>query len=132
MGVEHRERITMRRWLRRPALAALICAAAAVASSPAPAFGQSRNDAAALDRFERQLERQQRESRVLIDPNVQPTDRVLIDYGALLTPSFYSINDPDGHTHVLRQYELVGYGRINFDGAHELFLRVDTQYNDFN
>jgi hypothetical protein len=121
----------MRRWLGWPALSAVICVAAAAMWS-APALGQSRNDAAALDRFERQLERQQRESRILIDPTVQPTDRVLIDYGALLTPSFYSIDDPDGHNHVLRQYELVGYGRINIDGAHELFLRVDTHYDDFN
>ena len=124
----------MRRWLGRPALAAVVCAAAAavvVGSAPAAA-AQSRNDAAALDRFERQLERQQRESRVLVNPEVQPTDRVLIDYGGLITPSFYSIDDPDGHNHVLRQYEFVGYGRVNIDGAHELFLRFDAHYDDFN
>ena len=33
---------------------------------------------------------------------------------------------------MMRQYELVGYGRINFDNAHELFVRGVTRYNDFN
>src|SRR4051812_42113545 len=121
----------MRRCLGRPTLAVVVWASALSAAS-VPAWGQSRNDAASLERFERQLERQQRESRVLVDPSVQPTDRVLIDYGALLTPSFYTIDDPDGHSHVLRSYELIGYGRINIDGAHELFMRVDARYDDFN
>src|SRR4051794_23607430 len=120
----------MRRCLGQPAVAAAVVVWAAAVS--APALGQARNDVASLERFERQLERQQRESRVLVDPSVQPADRVQIDYGGLLTPAVYSIQDPQGHTHVLRQYELVGYGRVNIDGAHELFLRADTRYEDFN
>jgi hypothetical protein len=28
--------------------------------------------------------------------------------------------------------DLVGYGRVNVDGAHELFARVRTTYRDFN
>src|SRR5688500_15344390 len=95
------------------------------------ALGQASN-VAQLDRFERQLERQQRDTRVLVDPSIPPTDRALIDYGGFISASFFSIDDPEGHNHILRQYELVGYGRVNFDGAHELFLRGNTTYFDFD
>ena len=120
----------MRRRLWQPTLAAAAVFLAA-AMAPVTAVGQPR-EAATLERFERQLERQQRESRVLVDPTIQPVDRVLIDYGAFVTPSFFTVDDPDGHSHVLRQYDLVGYGRVNFDGAHELFLRASASYLDFN
>jgi hypothetical protein len=113
--------------------AATLFAAVLFATAAAPASGQvGDGGVAALERFERQLERRQRESRVLIDPDVRTGDRVLVDYGALLTPSLFTVQDPHGHSHVLRQYELVGYGRLNFDDAHELFVRGATRYNDFN
>ena len=85
-----------------------------------------------LDRFERQLERTQRESRILVDPSIPAGERALIDYGGYVSASFFSIDDPAGANHILRQYELVGYGRVNFDGAHELFVRANTLYLDFN
>jgi translocation and assembly module TamB len=48
-----------------------------------------------------------------------------------LSLSYFSIDDPVGDQHVLGQYELVGYGRLNFDGAHELFVRANTVYLDY-
>jgi hypothetical protein len=95
------------------------------------AMGQVASQAQ-LDRFERQLERTQRESRVLVDPSISAGERALVDYGGYLSASLFSIDDPVGENHVLRQYELVGYGRVNFDGAHELFVRANTTYFDFN
>lgn len=84
-----------------------------------------------LQRFERQLERTQRDTRVLVDPSIPPTDRALIDYGGYLSLAYVSIDDPIGHNHQLGQYELVGYGRVNFDGAHEFFVRANTLYLDY-
>ena len=89
-------------------------------------------DARGLERFERQLEQIQRENRVLADDSVPVDQRMLIDYGGYVTGSFAAIDDPDQETHVFRQYDLVGYGRVNVDGAHELFARVRTTYRDFN
>jgi hypothetical protein len=87
--------------------------------------------ASQLERFERQLERTQRESRVLVDPAIPPGDRALVDYGGYLSLSYFHIDDPIGDSHVLGQYELVGYGRVNFDGAHEFFVRGNALYTDF-
>lgn len=85
-----------------------------------------------LDRFERQLEQIQRQSRIVVDPTIPPTDRVLADYGAYLSISYLSLDDPTRNNHGLRQYEMVAYGRLNFDDAHEFFARIHTLYNDFN
>lgn len=86
---------------------------------------------AQLERFDRQLERAQRESRVLVDPDIPPADRALVDYGGYLSLSFLSVDDQIGHNHVLGQYELVGYGRVSLDGAHEFFVRGNANYLDF-
>lgn len=87
---------------------------------------------ARLERFERQLEQIQRQSRLLVDPSIPPTDRAIFDYGGYLSVSYLALDDSVGKSHGLRQYELVGYGRLNFDGAHELFARGRATYNDFN
>jgi hypothetical protein len=58
--------------------------------------------------------------------------RSFIDYGGYATFGYLSADDNVDNNHVLRQYELVGYTRINFDGAHEIFLRGVLQYRDFN
>ena len=39
---------------------------------------------------------------------------------------------PTAITTALREYDLVGYVRANFDGANEVFVRGRTQYNDYN
>jgi hypothetical protein len=101
------------------------------ASTALPATAQVVAQQAQLERFERQLERTQRESRVLVDPSIPPADRALIDYGGYLSLSYVNIDDPVGRNHQLGQYELVGYGRLNFDGAHELFVRANTLYLDY-
>jgi hypothetical protein len=85
-----------------------------------------------LERFQRQLEQIQLDSRVQVDQSVPPEDRVLVDYGAYASTSFLSLDDPTGNTHQVNQYELVAYARVNLDGANEFFLRVHSLYNDFN
>jgi hypothetical protein len=105
--------------------ASLLCA---TAGSPALAQQAPRN----VERFERQLEQIQRDQRLRADTAVPVDQRMLIDYGGYVTGAFAAIDDPNQETHILRQYDLVGYGRVNIDGAHELFARVRTTYRDFN
>ena len=96
------------------------------------ALAQQQRQQAAVERFERQLEQIQRENRVIADTAVPVDQRMLVEYGGYVTGSIAAIDDPDQETHILRQYDLVGYGRVNVDGAHELFARVRTTYRDFN
>ena len=85
-----------------------------------------------LERFDRQLEqiRRDTESRALVD--VPPEKRALIDYGGFLSFDYFSIDDANLENHILRQYQVVGYLRVNLDAAQELYLRGRTGYNDFN
>jgi hypothetical protein len=96
-----------------------------------PASVASAQQVAQLERFERQLERQQRETRVLIDQDIPPEDRALIDYGGFLSLAYLNIDDSVGHNHQLGQYDAVGYARLNVDGVHELFVRGNATYLDF-
>lgn len=84
------------------------------------------------ERFERQLEQIRRDTETRALADVPPEQRALIDYGGFLSFNYFSIDDAALNNHVLRQYELVGYARINLDGAHELYLRGGTGYQDFN
>ncbi len=85
-----------------------------------------------LERFERQLEQIRRETQQLVTPDVPPDQRMYYDVGGNLSFSFLAIDDPLQNTHILRQTSLTGYGRLNFDGAHDFFLRGRVSYNDFN
>jgi hypothetical protein len=96
-----------------------------------PASVAAAQQAAQLERFERQLERAQSDTRVRVDQDIPPEDRALIDYGGFLSLSYLNIDDSIGHNHQLGQYELVGYGRVNIDGVHELFVRGNANYLDF-
>src|SRR5439155_10973531 len=46
--------------------------------------------------------------------------------------NYYSIDEANHDNHILRQYQLVGYLRVNLDAAQELYLRGRTGYRDFN
>src|SRR4051812_36485136 len=77
------------------------------------------------------MEQIQRETRVRVDQSVPMDQRALIDYGAYMSAQFISIDDPEQRSHLLQQYDLVGYGRVNIDGAHEFYARVRTTYRAF-
>jgi hypothetical protein len=85
-----------------------------------------------VERFSRQLEQIQRETTLRADTAVPVDQRTLIDYGGYFSLNYFMIDDPNQNTHILRQYGLVGYGRINIDGVHEIFGRGILEYNDFN
>jgi hypothetical protein len=76
-----------------------------------------------LSKFEKQLEQIRRDQYLRIDQSVPPERRALVDYGAYVTLSYLSVDDQNNDNHVLRQYEIVGYGRVNIDNVHEFFVR---------
>jgi hypothetical protein len=85
-----------------------------------------------LDRFQRQLETIRRDQILEINPDVPVGQRTFIDYGAYAIVGYLSVDDNNNENHVLRQYELFPYFRMNVDGAHELFLRGRVGWRDFN
>jgi hypothetical protein len=85
-----------------------------------------------VERFERQLQQIQRDQRLRINPDIPADQRALLDYGGYFTFNFFSIDDIQQKTHILRQYDLVAYGRLNIDNVHEFFLRARTSYRDFD
>ena len=91
----------------------ILIAAAAWLTAASAVMGQ-----AGFDRFERQLEQIQRETRQKIDADVPIDQRVLIDYGGYFTFNFLVTDDTDQKTHVLRQYDVIGYARDGDDAAH--------------
>jgi hypothetical protein len=85
-----------------------------------------------VERFSRQLEQIQRDTTLKADTSVPVGQRTLVDYGGYLSLNYFLVEDFNRNTHVLRQYDLVGYGRVNIDGVHEFFGRGFLQYQDFN
>src|SRR5215212_173635 len=100
----------------------------AVAAGATPLLAQQTS----VDRFERQLQQMQRETRLRVNPDVPADQRALLDYGGYFTFNFFAIDDIEQNTHILRQYDLVGYARLNIDNVHEFYLRARTSYRDFN
>jgi hypothetical protein len=114
------------RFFRRALLAGSV-AAAALLTCAKPAKAQ-----ADLERFSRQLEQIQRDTLLLANQNLSLDQRVFFDYGGYATFGYLSVDDNNDDNHVLRQYEVLGYARVNFDGAHEFFLRARGGWRDFN
>jgi len=85
-----------------------------------------------VERFERQLQQIQQDTRLRINPDIPADQRALLDYGGYFTFNFFAIDDIEQNTHILRQYDLVGYARLNIDNVHEFYLRARTSYRDFN
>jgi hypothetical protein len=86
-----------------------------------------------LQRFERQLEQINRDTRLRIDTDIPVDQRTTLDYGGYL--SFYFLTIDDGstqNTHILRQTDLTGYARLSIDGVHQFFVRGRVTYRDFN
>jgi hypothetical protein len=96
-----------------------------------PLFGQQAPPRDA-ERFERRLEQYQRDTRLTIDNNIPVAQRTAFDYGAYFAPSYFSLDDSVGDNHVLRQYDLIAYGRLNIDRIHEFFFLGRGTYQDFN
>jgi hypothetical protein len=68
-----------------------------------PALAQSN-----LERFERQLQQIQQDTRLHVNPDVPADQRAFFDYGGYFTFNYLSADDSQKENHVLRQYDLVG------------------------
>ena len=91
-----------------------------------PAWAQT-----GLERFQRQLDQIEREQRLRANPEVPAAQRALLDYGGYLSYSFFAIDDIHAQTHILNQYDLIAYARLNIDNVHEIFVRARTGYMDW-
>lgn len=75
-----------------------------------------------LERFQRELDQIQRDTRIVADESVPMDQRALIDYGAYVDALFVAFPKYD-EDRILQQYEAVAFGRVNLDGAQEFFIR---------
>lgn len=85
-----------------------------------------------LERFNRQLEQIRQQDQQGAARDIPVGERVLFDYGGSFSFNYLSVDDSNNDNHVLRQYDTVGYARLNFDGAHEFYLRGRGTYQDFH
>ena len=113
----------MVRWFSRAIFAAIVV----VLLCPALLRAQ-----ASVETFTRQLEQIQRDTVLRIDPDMSVDQRAIIDYGGYFQFGYLSADDNVNQNHVLRQYELYGYARVNIDGAHEFFIRGVGGWRDYN
>jgi hypothetical protein len=83
-------------------------------------------------RFQRQLEQIRRQTRLQVNQELPPDQRVFVDYGAYVSANYLSLTDPELKNRTLFQYDLVTYGQINVDGVHEVLFRGRLSYKSFN
>jgi len=108
-------------------IASAVVVIAGVALGAPSAWAQS-----SLERFDRQLEQIRRDTDARALADVPANQRALIDYGAFVNFNYFSIDDSALDNHILRQYELIGYARLNLDAAQEIYLRGRIGWQDFN
>jgi len=111
-------------------MAALVCGGARAWAQPAPG-GPGAEQLQRQARLQ-ELQRYELDTRYRANTDIPPGQRTLVDYGVFLQFSYLSLDDSIGDNHGLRQYDVVPYVRLNFDGAQELFLRGRFGYRDFN
>jgi hypothetical protein len=100
-------------------------------ATPGNPFGLG-GGADSVERFQRQLDQIEMQTAVKTDTSIPVTDRALFDYGGYLSVNYFSFDDPQHNNHGLREYDLVGYARVNIDGVHEFFARGRVTYQDYN
>jgi hypothetical protein len=108
----------------------LLWGASLAAAQVPPA--QSSSGSPNVQRFERQVDQLERDNETTVTETVPAAERALIDYGGYSTFSYLSFDDAAHNNHGLRLYELVGYGRLNLDGAHEFYARGRSDYRNWN
>ena len=107
----------------------LLVGLAVVAIFSGRGYGQAADNARDLQLQQRLQELQgfELDTRLQADTDIPPGQRALIDFGGYFSPQYYSIDDDNNDNHGLREYQLVGYLRANFDGANEIFMRTQRR-----
>jgi hypothetical protein len=85
-----------------------------------------------LENYQRQLDLIQRDTALLVNPAQPAGQRLLVDYGGYFTASYLSVDDLNKDNHGLRQYDLIGYMRLNLDDVQEFYGRGRLTWQDFN
>src|SRR3982751_2717831 len=88
-------------------------------------------DVGGVATLERQLEQVRRDTRLQQLKDAPVSQRALFDYGAYATVSYLSLDDAVSDNHILRQYEIVPYARLNFDGVHDFYGRARFFWQDW-
>lgn len=111
---------------------AIVCLAAVALGLLSPRATAQIPRPADLERFERQMEQIQRDTRLRVDERIPTEQRTLFDYGGYLSLNYLSLDDQVGNNHGLREYDLVTYARLNIDGVHEFYGSLRGAYRDYN
>jgi hypothetical protein len=85
-----------------------------------------------LERFSRRLEQIQRDTFIRVNQAIPPGQRAYFDYGGYFSFGYIFLQDQREDTHVLRQYDVTGFARLNLDNVHEFYVRGSAGYRDFN
>jgi hypothetical protein len=93
---------------------------------------QAQDAGGGVANLERQLEQVRRDTRLQVLKDAPVSQRALFDYGAYATISYLSLDDAVNDNHILRQYEIVPYARLNFDGVHEFYTRGRFVWEDWH
>jgi len=83
-------------------------------------------------RVDRTIDQLQRQTQTQIDTELPLSQRALFDYGGYSTYSYLSFDDAAHNNHGLNNFEMVGYARLNLDGANEFYVRGRANYLDYN
>lgn len=118
----------MTRTLSAVCLVLLVTSYAAAQVAPNDAAARALQQANRIN----ELQQLQEDQRLKANPDVPAGQRLLVDYGGYFSFNYLSLDDASHNNHGLRQSELVGYARLNLDGAQEVFVRARTDYNDYN
>ena len=119
----------MSRFVQALALAAAVVALPRLAAAQVDPAGaeQLQRESRIRERQRLELDRRLRASR-----DIPPGQRILFDYGGYVTANYLDLDDPEADNHILREYDGIGYVRLNVDGAQELFLAGRIGYQDFH
>lgn len=99
----------------------LLCAAAG-------AFGQS----SGIEQLDKAMRDAERQYILKANPALNIGERAIIEYGGQANFNFFAIDDTKQRTHLLRQSDVLVFGRVNIDQAHEFFGRIHYTYRDFD
>jgi hypothetical protein len=80
-------------------------------------------------RLQRQVEKERQSTIDAQQPALSET--ALIDYGAYLQATWFSLQDAQADTHVLRELDAIGYARLGIDRHQEIFFRGRASVMDF-
>ena len=119
-----------------PPLATLIfiIASPGTAAAQFPGGGGGPTGSQQLERQARvrELQRLELDQRLRANPDIPPGQRMLFDYGGYFTFNYVTLDDPQADNHILREYDGIAYGRLNIDGAQELFVAGRWGWLDFH